>query len=621
MILSEKLLNLIKLVSNLELKDEDKLKWQSAYLEIFEKGYFNISRDNLEKILSTHPIDSPFTTYGEIVLIKHIKRINIDNRQLKKTIEIAIRFLDGCLDVSNFTKEARSIVHAFRKIGLGVADFDNFCLQTNQEQLEAIQTIGEIISDTAYRTSENIGSIRGFVSDLEGSKSYNKGKAFSRFINKKTDVIIDGFSLKKLVIQGKAGWDEYSILPRRNSHVLLLPNQEIWFPYTDRVDGDSLPNSTQSDEFKYSIGELVTVRNPENEYYKKVLQILEVKLKQNKIMYTLRSQVPSQKIELEESEILEIELSSLLSQLNETKNTNNSKNIEVIGVILSSNDQKVLVDKETKKICSFLLPNTLTPEYDLINSVQNKYGINTEILDEIGSVITNDVVHLAYWLNIVGGDSQSLEWLDIDSIGVDEIYTRVFSKLNRKKKIYTQYEDIIRQLETEKTRILHDQAKAKSILVVHERPKQQLTLSERVNSLFGMRSKPKEYLRLNGGKNQTIESFDYDDSRYLLSLQQNILTDEFGTVKIIMEYSKDGVKSIQLYPEFFKSEERFLLDLYLELINMCLQNSVLKLELIKTLLKYERELVASPLVEVVKLIRQALNSSPDNFNDLSNKVY
>jgi ribonucleotide reductase alpha subunit len=124
MILSEKLLSLTKKIASLENTEEDKVKWQSAYLEVFEKGYFAMSRDELEKFISSNIVDTPLTTYGEISLIKHIKRVNIDLKQLAKTTEIAVRFLDGCLDVINFSQEAKEKIELFRKIGVGVSDFD-----------------------------------------------------------------------------------------------------------------------------------------------------------------------------------------------------------------------------------------------------------------------------------------------------------------------------------------------------------------------------------------------------------------------------------------------------------------------------------------------------------------
>jgi hypothetical protein len=626
MILSEKLLSLIKLISSLEKKDEDKLKWQSAYLEVFEKGYFSISRDNLEKILNPHPIDSPFTTYGEIILIKHIKRINLDLRQLKKTVEVAIRFLDGSLSVSNFSEDAKAIVENYRKIGLGVADFDNYCVQTNQDQYKAIKIVGELISDCAYRTSEELAIEKGAIPELDIAKAYNKGKLFARYIHNNTGVVIDGFVLKQMLAENKISADEYSLVPRRNSHLLLLPNQEFWFPYTDRVEGDSNPNTQEEDESnsKFSKGELVKITNNQNENFERSFQIVDFRKKQNKNIYILKSENNDKKLEVGENDIESVDLNTVLSKLNTFDSPKSSTsvsnlNIKLIGLILNNNDTKVLATKSEHKIPEYQALENLSTEISLIESIRINEGVVCEILDEIGTVLTDNTLYIAYWLNSIEGSAENLEWVTVEEYLNNDVYSRIFMKLNRKKKIYSQYEAIIKSLEDDKDRILNEQSQAKSILIVHERPKQQLSLGERVNSLFGLKARPKEYLRLQGGNN--VEDFEYDDSRYLLSLQQNIVTDEFGTVKIIMEYSKNGIKSIQLYPEFFKSEERFLLDLYIELVNLCLQNNVSKIELIKLLYKYERELGDFSLIEVVKLIRQSLNSSPDNFNDLSNKVY
>jgi Ribonucleotide reductase, barrel domain len=624
MILSEKLISLIQKISSLELKEEDKIKWQSAYLEIFEKGYFIINRDNLEKLITTNILDSPMTTYGEVQLIKHIKRVHLDNRQLSKTCEIAVRFLDGCLDIINFSSEAKEKINHFRKIGLGVADFDAYCINTNQEQSKAIYSIGEVISNSAYRASEEIGDEKGFIPHLEESKSYNKGKIFAKFIHKTTNEVINGFELKKKVLDNKASWDDYSIMPRRNSHILLLPNQEMWYPYTDRVEGDYLPAEVIPEiqeeivtKNRFSKGELVQIVANNDDH---VYQVINYKNRHQKVIYTLKGNGVTNNQEWEDTQLRGVDLNYVLDKLN--NNTSNSTyNNSVQAIILNNNDDKLLIDIDTQLPPKFVFQYNDIPEVFLINNLLEKYSLKTEILDEIGSAVDEGDIALAYWVNIVDGYNDKLQWLDVAELMKLPVYFKIFNKLNRKKKIFQQYESIIRKLETEKEELQHriDTGKANSILVVHERPKTKVSLQDRINAWLGNTPQPTEYLRLGGG--ETAEDFNYDDQKYLLSLQQNIITDEFGTVKIIMEYSREGIKSIQLYPENFIPEERFVLDVYLELINIGLQYGVTKEEFAALLYKYEGAVEQTQLIEVIKLIRQSLTSAPATFNELTTKVY
>lgn len=625
MILSEKLLSLITKISNLELKEEDKIKWQSAYLEIFEKGYFIINRDSLEKLITTNIVASPMTTYGEVVLIKHIKRVHLDNRQLAKTCEIAVRFLDACLDVINFNEEAKEKIIHFRKIGLGVADYDAYCIQSNQEQSKAIYNIGEVISTAAYRASEEIGDEKGFIPHIEESKAYNKGKIFAKFIHKTTSEVINGFELKKKVLDQTASWDDYNIMPRRNSHVLLLPNQELWYPYTDRVDGDYLPAEEKIEKEeeivtknRFSKGELVQIVSNTDEH---VYQVINYKNNHQKVIYILKGNGVTNQQEWEDQQLRGVDLNYVLNKLNDDSKKSNVYNNSVQAIILNNNDDKVLIDIDTQLPPKFIFEYNDVPEVYLINNLLEQYNLKTEILDEVGSAVEEGDICLAYWVNIIDGSNDKLQWLDVNDLMLQPLYFKVFSKLNRKKKIFQQYESIIRKLEMEKEDLQFriDNGKANSILVVHERPRTKISLQERINNWLGNTPEPTEYLRLGGG--ETAQDFNYDDQKYLLSLQQNIITDEFGTVKIIMEYSREGIKSIQLYPEHFIPQERFILDVYLELINIGLQYGVTKEEFAALLYKYEGAIEQTQLIEVIKLIRQSLTSAPATFNELTTKVY
>lgn len=629
MILSEKLLSLTKKIANLENTEEDKVKWQSAYLEVFEKGYFAMSRDELEKFISSNIVDTPLTTYGEISLIKHIKRVNIDLKQLAKTTEIAVRFLDGCLDVINFSQEAKEKIEMFRKIGVGVSDFDAFCVQTGIEQSKAIYNVAELIAKAAYRASESLGVYRGAINNNELTKAYNRGKIFANYIRLDAEELLNGFEFKRLSLAGKIDPEQYTLVPRRNSHILLFPNQEIWFQFTDRVEADYIPfNETPSLQVSnaqpsFGKGELVEVVNHFNAaLIGKIFQVIDHKLFNNSYQFFLKGDGLANNTPFKESELKSVDLNFVLNKLNFESVTTNQPSENVFftyGLILSKDENSILIDRNTGYLPQFQSYEELSPEAVLITGFQKKYGLDAEILDEIGSVKEVGSVGIAYWVSIISEASQDLVWIGINEIESNSHFQIIFNKLNRKKKIYQRYESIIIKLEQDKERLSAEiSGTAKSILLLQEK-RSNLTITDRIGRMFSPSKKTNEFLRLPGGN--AVENFDYDDDKFVLSLQQNILTDEFGSIRIIMEYSKAGMKSLQLFPEVFNADSRFLLDLYLEMINMGLQYGVTKGEYANMLYKYENELPVNDLYEVVKIIRKTLTAAPETFEELSQKVY
>jgi Ribonucleotide reductase, barrel domain len=621
MILSEKLISLIQKISSLEKTEEDKVKWLTAYLEMFEKGYFMINRDNLERLFSIGKIESPLTTYGEINLMKHVKRINLDTRQLRKTCEIAVRFLDCCLDVLNFNEDSKLKIQRFRKIGIGISDFDAYCLHTNLEQNKVARQVGEIISNASYRASEKLGEEKGFVPELEESKSYNKGKYFSRYIVISTNSVINGYDLKQALLDKTIQPDDYYIVPRRNSHILLFPNQEIWYPYTDRVEGDYVTEIDMDNENikkiepKHTKGELVQIIKEDNPNNSKVYQVINIKNRLGKYVYNLKGEGIQSNQEFEEFDLKGIDLHYLLTKINDK--TNIQKNY-AIGVIFDHIDANILVDKNTQLPPIFEIETGVLPELTLINKIQAIYDIKSEILDEIGSSMTSDNVYLSFWLDTNNSISEKMEWRSVESLDSVDFMQRVFQKFNRKKKIYHQYENIIKDLESQKNKLLAIKSDDRSILLLKEKTNQKLSFMQRIEILFGRKPKLNEFVRI---EENNEKPFNYDEKKYLLSLQQNILTSEFGAIKIILEYSKVGVKSIQIYPEKLPPEDRFMFDIYIELMNLGLQKGVNKKEFIDLLGKYDNYLENSKVIDIIKILQKCLENSPETFEELSNKVY
>lgn len=680
MILNENLVTLISRVSQLERKEEDKIKWQSAYLEILEKGYLTIEIDNIEKCISNMVVDSPLTPLGNIILIKHIKRTNIDLRQLAKTTEIAVRLLDGCLDIINFTKEAKNKVSKFRKIGISVADFENYCIVVVQEQQDAVYEIGEIISKTAYRTSEQLAIERGGIENLEEAKPYNRGKIFSLYTSNIRDIKKDklnGYEIKN----AQFDISDYYQIPRRNSHILLFSNQEIWFPFSDRVEGDHVfqeqskfidsielgmgvgregrePVTQYKYNAKFNIGELVKVITEGKTQFGRIYQVINCRLIVDRFIYSLKGPSVSTNQTFDEEELEVIDLNYALQKMNnkdpkdpktEPKiSTGSYYKIICVGVIQNLTETAIIVGNDLQLPQVTLVNGDVTPETNLVNHLDTNYGLKSEILDEIGTIKKDNIIYIAFWLNILNinvleslkPEEKVLTWQNIDNLDlstpINQSIETILTKLNRKKRIYKQYEKIILSLEKEKESFQSQirEQKNNPILLLQEKSRPASKWHEKLYNLLTNQPK-KEYLRIEEKKNLTKKlngygetqlheqqaDFEYNDQKYLLSLQQNIISSDFGLIKVIMEYSKSGIKSLQMYPEKFKADERFLLDLYLEVINLGLQKGVSKEEFTTLLFKYEKSLEPTSLLDIVKVVRQCLSQAPNNFNDLSQKIY
>ena len=263
MIISEKLMNLIHAVTDRQLINTEKKEKKatlgsndkviaksvimSRYLEIFEKGYFKLDSDCLNKLTSDFVHDSPITPYGTISTLKHVKRIHLDYKELSKTAGIAVEFLDACLDIANMSTLAQSKVLQYRKIGIGVSDFDLLCTSQKQLQDETISIIQErmaskvglAISQGAYNRSEELAFDKGVFENWSEFEFVLKNKEFTswKYTNKKRKVeILNGREAKELIESGEVILSELKQVKRRNSHILIFPASNIWAKYSDRVD-------------------------------------------------------------------------------------------------------------------------------------------------------------------------------------------------------------------------------------------------------------------------------------------------------------------------------------------------------------------------------------------------
>lgn len=99
----------------------------------------------------------------------------INYASLKKTVHLAIRFLDNTIDMSKYPiREIEQMVHANRKVGLGVMGFADllFCLNIPYDAPEAIDTAEEImsfVSKESHKASSKLAKERGVFPNFDFS--------------------------------------------------------------------------------------------------------------------------------------------------------------------------------------------------------------------------------------------------------------------------------------------------------------------------------------------------------------------------------------------------------------------------------------------------------------------
>lgn len=162
---------------------------------------------------------------GSIVLTKFVKQLDcggleIDWKDLERTIEIAVRFLDNVLDKSEFAtpEQKHSVQNVFRQIGLGIMGWADYLKLAripydSQSHLDEIDRWGYFIATRAYRASEALAEEKGVCGiwkEIRGVETFN---IFERWYNPDTGEEVDGsFFDKSGMIQR----------PRRNSTVLSI---------------------------------------------------------------------------------------------------------------------------------------------------------------------------------------------------------------------------------------------------------------------------------------------------------------------------------------------------------------------------------------------------------------
>jgi hypothetical protein len=260
--------DLAKLATSNENTPELGQYWQKRYEKFLKNNVFILSEKTQSLLDQKELIDSPATPYGYLNLPIFLgKNKIVDEVMLQNCIETAIRFLDSVLDVINFSPEARLLINQNRKIGLGVTNFEEYL--TNREAtstVEEIDYIGEIISSSSYRASEALAEEKGSCDNWNSLAMTIRPKAFEYWYNNETGEVKSGLDIAEEFTSTNLVSSHFEIIPRRNSHILLYPNNQEWQIWSDR-DDNSIIAAAPSSKVKTDEAPIIsTGQDDDNDY-------------------------------------------------------------------------------------------------------------------------------------------------------------------------------------------------------------------------------------------------------------------------------------------------------------------------------------------------------------------
>jgi hypothetical protein len=197
--------------------------WSLQYTSIFDKKVQYFSEKKL----------------GCLNLTEHLTtdKKDLDHQELQNTISILIRFLDALV-----------LDEKERNIRLSIINFEEFLKLTDTNSKIGIDYVGGLVSDFAYRASENLAHEKGAFLDFDLHSKDLRGADFEMWVDKQ-DNFKTGLELSRLYDANSVVNSPWMLVPRRNRSILDFPTEpKQWQNWSDKYMESKFQFKVSDDE-------------------------------------------------------------------------------------------------------------------------------------------------------------------------------------------------------------------------------------------------------------------------------------------------------------------------------------------------------------------------------------
>lgn len=231
-------------IASVENTPELQKYWAKRFDEIIKNGYFCLNENTHTILTNETVINKPFTPQGYLSIAPLVANNGqIDEDLLQSTIDTAVRMLDNILDILKCNESVLTVIQDYRKIAISIKDYESY-IKSHSNLSVGIDNLGNLVSNGTFRASESISEEKGHCRAWEMINKNLRNKTFEYWYHIDTGEIIDAHSLYQKFTQESVLNTDYTIIPRRNSHLLAYPNSEDWTIWSDRESSVEEQKST-----------------------------------------------------------------------------------------------------------------------------------------------------------------------------------------------------------------------------------------------------------------------------------------------------------------------------------------------------------------------------------------
>lgn len=553
----KKLQDIFQKIAQTETTSELRDYWLDQYKSVTNQEILILDQGTID-FFSVEEITKPVTPIASINLDKLVNNGVVDEVLMQQNVEVAVRLLDSSLDALNFSDEVQDLIGQFRKIGVKLINYEKYLGdELSKTYKDKFENLGSAFSNACYRSSESLAEEKGVCLDWDNLKFQLRPKAFEYWYNMETGEIHNGLEVYEDYTPQTVRNSPFEVVPRRNSHIIILPNNPEWSIWSDREINNNevkLNNITKSqdnlssiqiDEVPLSDPSLRGVNNvqPETIPFDQVLpNIIDSSNQQaqskllSKTLFNLESDLLEPKATFESSPIL--------------NDDNNLQNEESDVFLKSMNLNTIPIPEEIKSPIDLLdlESEAMLPSHSLI------------VVDPLDSVEPKKEVHQIH-NNSKNNQSVVSENTDSESMHYSSITHKIVEKSTEEEPKFAQTKKVT--------------------------------------------------------NTQTIKNINnFVMSQYTISLQQVVNLDSLGNFLISANYDADGLKMINYQGGTLSPENDKLIRGYLGLINMSLSKGLTPSEISEEIMEDSGE-ESSVVTQMINMLGSILKTLPANINQVS----